>query len=425
MRRDRARFYAEGDYLFKLGDSPSVPNLLGGHWQSSSSKVSDADVGYLVIEIVQGASLDNLVRQHRLAATLNQLRVLDRIVTALMHAQTVVPALSHQDLHPGNIFLVPTNASSPLSCTLTPPLNETPTASAAASAAHSAAASPSPSAAPTPAPLSPVPHRAFAAVDDGDVASMGSEANSMVVNNAPVLDETNGLANVNSDDDVVMNGEPGSPVRSDTTLDARVRRAASTAAARGDVALARGMLSMHSMQARMRGSNPTSASTLSQRAAAALLGASARSPPPTAPPQRAQPAYLVKVLDFAPSTEAQGRRQRTSWSNASVAGYCAPELATPRMWRRAGDHRQRGKISALRSASVDVERRRSSSSSNTTSSAVAHTPTVPRPAYPAVPRTASPRIPRSRSYPRKPLAALDSADGVMFADEDAFNHHSH
>lgn len=426
MRRDRARFYAEGDYLFKLGDSPSIPKLLGGHWQSSSAKVSDADVGYLVLEIVQGNSLDNLVRQQRLAATLNQLRVLDRIVTALMHAQNVVPALSHQDLHPGNIFLVPTNASSPLSCTLTPPLNETPTASAAASAV----ASPSPSSAPTPAPPSPMPNRMLP--EDGDVASMGSEANSMVVNNAPVLDQVAALGDSPSDDDDdVATGEPGSPVRSDTTLDARVRRAASTAAARGDVALARGMLSMHSMQSRIRGaansSNPTSASTLSQRAAAALLGARQPAPPSPAAAQRATPAYLVKVLDFAPSTEAQGRRQRTSWSNATVAGYCAPELATPRMWRRAGDHRQRGKISALRSVSVDrEERRRSSSSSNTTSSAVAHTPAMPRPASPAVPRTASPRVlPRSLSYPRKPLAALDSADGVMFADEDAFNHHAH
>lgn len=428
LRRDRDRFYTEGDYLFRLGDSPSVPKLLGGHWQSSSAKASDADVGYLVLEIVQGASLDKLVRQQRLAATLNQLRVLDRIVTALIHAQTVVPALSHQDLHPGNIFLVPTSASSPLSCTLTPPPADAATSSAPQSCAQSPTVTPKSSPPPPPPP-------AVSLVDEqgdmgADVAS-ATDSNSIDVDDAPVLDEsTAALDGASEEDDMGVNGEPGSPVRSDTTLDARVRRAASTAAARGDVALARGMLSMHSMQCRMRAasniSNLPSASTLSQRAAAALLGATTSTKQPPRGAARSQPAYLVKVLDFPPSTEAQARRQRTSWANSQIAGYCAPELATPRMWRRAGEHRQRSQISALRSASVDgtaaADRRRSSSSSNTTSSAIVNTPTVPRTALATVARPASPRIlPRSYSYPRKRIAPIDSADGVMFADEDAFN----
>ncbi len=438
MRRDRARFYAEGDYLWKLGDSPSIPKLLGGHWQSSSGRSSSTDVGYLVVEVVSGTSLDKLVRQQRLAATLNQLRVLDRIVTALMHAQSVVPSLSHQDLHPGNIFLVPTTSSSPLSCTLTPPPNGSPKVSRAKGSQSSG-----PAQVPTPTDQSPMPPQTTPATDEHDYSTSVDSANSLGVNDAPVLDVTTSVPDDASDvDDQICRvaspiAEPGSPVRSDATLDARVRRAASTAAARGDVALARGMLSMHSIQSKMRtvkansttsscANNLTSTQSLSHRATGALLGSSTTKNSSSGRQQRfpSPAAYLVKVLDFAPSTESQGRRSQTSWSNPTVAGYCAPEMATPKMWRRAGDHRQRHRISALRQLSTDIEldRRVSSDSSNTTSSAVVHTPSQHRPASPTVvPRKPSRIIARSLSYPRKPAAPVDIAEGVMFADEDAFN----
>ena len=436
MRRDRARFYTEGDYLWKLGDSPSIPKLLGGHWQSSSLRSSSTDVGYLVLEVVNGTSLDKLVRQQRLAATLNQLRVLDRIVTALIHAQSVVPSLSHQDLHPGNIFLVPTNSSSPLSCSLTPPpLKGSPT-SARASGSHYPGSSLSPGL----ADQSPIPPQTTPATDEHDYSTSVDSANSLGVNEAPVLDIPPTVPDDASDiDDQVCRAtnpttEPGSPVRSDATLDARVRRAASTAAARGDVALARGMLSMHSIQAKMRSvksgspnlcTNLASTQSLSHRATGVLLGASTAKSSGAGRQQRSPSpaAYLVKVLDFSPSSEAQGRRSQTSWSNPTVAGYCAPEMATPKMWRRAGDHRQRHRISALRqSTDVEIDRRLSSDSSNTTSSAVVHTPSQHRPASPTVvPRKPSRIIARSLSYPRKPAAPVDIAEGVMFADEDAFN----
>lgn len=66
---------------------------------------------------------------------------------------------------------------------------------------------------------------------------------------------------------------------------------------------------------------------------------------PNAPP--AITSFTVKVMDFPPSSEAEGDRKTMSWhQNQSLAGYCPPEMATSAMWQdiqqRREEERERG-----------------------------------------------------------------------------------
>lgn len=113
IRASYSRFIREANYLYSLGNCPNIPSLLGAHWEQPPTHKKkhqieqDSRLGYLVLEVVNGVSLDKLVRQSKLNDVVTKLRLLERIVASLMFAQKLNPVLTHQDLHPGNILLVP------------------------------------------------------------------------------------------------------------------------------------------------------------------------------------------------------------------------------------------------------------------------------------------------------------------------------
>lgn len=122
MRGSHSRFIREADYLYTLGMCPNVPSLLGAHWEQPPShkkkyhRESDSRMGYIVLEVANGVSLDKLVRQSKISDIVTKLRLLERVVSALVYAQKLNRLFSHQDLHPGNILLVPSrrDMSSPV-----------------------------------------------------------------------------------------------------------------------------------------------------------------------------------------------------------------------------------------------------------------------------------------------------------------------
>lgn len=127
MRDDERRFRMEADYLYSLGQCPNIPTLLGAHWEHTPSRKKqkqkhnaqkNVDVGYLVMEASNGISLDKLVRQSKISDTVTKIRLLERVIATLVFAQKLNPLLTHQDLHPGNILLIPSH--SPISTPTTP-----------------------------------------------------------------------------------------------------------------------------------------------------------------------------------------------------------------------------------------------------------------------------------------------------------------
>jgi TPR repeat protein/serine/threonine protein kinase len=138
IRGDFARFQSEADFFWSLAPSQNVQTMLGGIYEAGDSrrvegraaakgsaggagtgKPGDANsaarsfascgagIGYIIFEHANGTSLDKAVRDNRLDDPAAQVRVLDKIVTALSFAAAVDPPSTHQELHPGNILLIP------------------------------------------------------------------------------------------------------------------------------------------------------------------------------------------------------------------------------------------------------------------------------------------------------------------------------
>ncbi|CAN8063533.1 unnamed protein product [Agarophyton chilense] len=152
MRSGYARFMREADYRHALGRCAHIPALCGAHWEhaaSSSRAAAHHCVGYIVMRVCAGTSLDRLVRHCKIPDTVTHLRVLQRVVAALLFAQRVHPAITHQDLHPANVLLVP------------PPPPTSPPSPPASSPFPSPSPSPSPRHPPsssTPPPPPPPPY---------------------------------------------------------------------------------------------------------------------------------------------------------------------------------------------------------------------------------------------------------------------------
>lgn len=100
------QFRREGEYLYRLGRGRGIASLLGGAWEGERRN-GGGGRGYLIMPMVGGASLDKVVREGKMRGdVVGQIWVLQRVVEALVFAQTVEDGMTHQDLHPGNVLLV-------------------------------------------------------------------------------------------------------------------------------------------------------------------------------------------------------------------------------------------------------------------------------------------------------------------------------
>lgn len=400
IRRDRQRFYREGDYLYALGQSPNIPSLLGGHWEdaqkgkksnkknSSSNAImhgssgqldsGDGNVGYLILEVANGVSLDKLVRDGKLTDTVSQIRVLDRVVAALVYAQKVDPAITHQDIHPGNILLVPsatvtsrvlpngkhtygsvgpgsggidlesTSSSSPpngMSIVGMPPTtsNSTVEVSDRSTIDDSSAAvdilDPQ---------HHPVPHEIIPELPEGDIiidefgspqkkgaaprfeshtpsraaTSVGPKFPPQKLPQIPKVEEVAEALTVL--ERVALHNELDASVGADIGLPAR----------KYINPLPHQSKHVKSTNVPKRGKLTRSATTLPSRD-----GAPKPSKSETASSYEANvstvSSFTVKVMDFATVDEAGGMRKMMSWnSNETISGYCPPEKVTGNMWRK-------------------------------------------------------------------------------------------
>lgn len=384
IRRDRARFYQEGDYLYALGHSPNIPTLLGGHWENCTNRHSkntkratddDGNVGYLVMEVANGISLDKLVRDGKLTDTVSQIRVLDRIVAALVFAQKVNPYMTHQDLHPGNVLLVP-------SCSTAEALHDVAAAAAAAAAATATA------------DQAHLPNnRTTTSLTTTTTTSFVANVSQSTVGESIVGTD----ANKSSQDGDAENGDEGDTIPSTQVQEQLIADSLSSSTAvptfpnrplipqipkveDGDEALTvLERVALHNKLDQVaeadfhHGRLSLSAKPVSAATAPLELSSSSPSKPqasqtnsasyqPSASPTNVVlpsvdsqrkgstkysstalvSSFTVKVMDFAPADEANGSRTLLSWhSQDSIAGYCAPEKATSRMWRRMQNNKEK------------------------------------------------------------------------------------
>ncbi|PXF45803.1 Cytochrome c oxidase assembly factor 7 [Gracilariopsis chorda] len=373
LRSGYARFLREADYRHALGQFVNIPALCGAHWESShsSSRPSSA-VGYLLMHTVPGCSLDHLVRHCKIPDTVTHLRVLQRVVAALLFAHSVHPAITHQDLHPGNVLIVhpqqPPDHHQPPSL----PSRPAPPATVANTCRQ---------------PLPPV----FPPV---------TSAASLPDHNTTTLPDN---------------------LKHRTTLASQTHIPTSN--------ITRSSPSNHSSDL-----NPSSCSSTS--ASAALPHASSPSPaasPSPPPPPSSSPFFsfspsAVQLMDFPSVHEAHARRARSTWhSNPALTGYCAPEIATPPMWAavaHVAHNRTR--------AAAHYERERSVIAA-TASSTGRNSPRPPPPPHRA--RSSSTNIaanaliamPPSRSNSGSQRHHYDNETYALFGDDPLNNelHHSH
>lgn len=132
IRGDWEKFEMEANFLWSLAPSSNVQKMLGGYYESShNSSASErkpssqgqkgsekgstdteetankSGIGFIILEHANGISLNKAVRGNRLNDRASQVRVFAKITSALSFVAGLEPSSTHQNLHPGNVLLVP------------------------------------------------------------------------------------------------------------------------------------------------------------------------------------------------------------------------------------------------------------------------------------------------------------------------------
>lgn len=419
IRRDRARFYREGDYLYALGQSPNIPSLLGGHWENAAKPAKtrskgnkrgtpapglagdgSANVGFLVMEVANGVSLDKLVRDGKMTDMVSQIRVLDRVVAALVYAQKVDRSISHQDIHPGNILLVPSTATTHVQKPGGNPGSITGPESSASSSTSSIPRTRS-SLSKVLSPSSTVEVSDTTVDDSSTAVNIVDPRNSTRQEAVPegdiIFDEFGSMQKKGQ----IAAGfarvplRPGKGLRSTTETASRPQipkveevKEALTVLQRValhnklDAAAVSEADHPHSRKPDLVKATP-SPKVVVESAKVARHGKLSRSSTVAASIGTSSSftsvdgrqkdnsstttsnsvlmstvsSYTVKVMDFAPALESDGMRRTASWTtNESIAGYCAPEKATANMWRKM-QHNKEKERERERERERDRERR--------------------------------------------------------------------
>jgi TPR repeat protein/serine/threonine protein kinase len=106
--------FHDDDYQILVGPGPSR----GG--KNRNRAVDSGKVGYIIFEVSNGASLYQVVKCGRLIDMADQVQVLSCIVSTLLFCAGLTPPVTHQELHPSNIRLVPKPAPPQRSSTSRP-----------------------------------------------------------------------------------------------------------------------------------------------------------------------------------------------------------------------------------------------------------------------------------------------------------------
>lgn len=405
VRHDESAFVRDADFLYSVGQCPNVPTLLGAHWESAprtkkktSTPDPSTDVGYLILEVVNGASLDKLVRDAKINDTVTIVRVLERVVATLVFAQKVAPSGTHQDIHPGNILLVPADddmVARPDAATifLADPSTPTVTASDAATTATATTTTAT-------SPTTTTPTDAPPAVSQSSLPNPSSAADPAAFTLRPPPDSS-----APSPPSVVPPPLDPTAVTDDPTVGEPVAAPATTASmpegsppslpmpAPRDIRIPKVEELSEALTVLQRVALHDSIDSATRKEQAALNNAAPRppslpmpdpmtplssptpgdrlTPPPpptpdasrsehagsaslslltaTTPPRAA--AYTVMVMDFPSALEAEGARAMSSWhTNDALSGYCPPERATPAMWRVMQQRREKERERRLMAA---------------------------------------------------------------------------
>lgn len=356
IRRNHSRFIREADYLYSLGMCPNIPSLLGAHWEQPPSHKKkhyydpNARLGYLVLEVANGVSLDKLVRQSKLTDIVTKLRILERIISALIFAQKLNPLATHQDLHPGNILLVPIQNTSASPCSQSSP-SEDPAPIFASLYSSS----------PTEHPIlvrsstnstvgtstdASLPNRSSQSslMDNSAIAEpvhlMNSPGSTTDDSRNAVRSASHNLVRL-SPDQKFRNGKKSEHLEDVLHQSEQIRESSSWShGTRRDLQLNANTESTSKncsssphrpgiVQIRSTSTVGTTVSPpMHSSSTASTLGEDDNVT------SRAT-AFTVKVMDFPPVDEAEGMRQKTTWElNEALSGYCPPEKVTPSMHRR-------------------------------------------------------------------------------------------
>lgn len=360
IRRDSARFLREADYLYALGQCPNIPRLLGAHWehpvnakQKSTRKEEHANLGYLVMQVANGFSLDKLVRDAKLPDTVTQIRVLDRVLAALLYAQNINPAITHQDLHPGNILLVPSPIPKPSSSpNLTshshPSISSDSTDTSTIILSHSTLGESStghdPEFSLVTREAPPPPQRE---------SSPPSPIHPPVHIHAPPLLHLSQPAKSNHSHPN-NHHSPKLDHHVNDTLNVLHRVALNTSVQTTDTPLTRKSTVPHLNSQRHPSrihrpripiASPYASSTVTHTTVSmASMDDHSKDRGLPLLTSSTDSSFTVKVMDFAPAHEAHGLRSHFSWDkNPALAGYCAPEKATVPMWRKMHQKKEKNR----------------------------------------------------------------------------------
>lgn len=371
IRRDRSRFFKEADYLFSIGQSPNIPSLLGGYWEEAvkvkgkgGRKEEDGNVGYLITEVTNGVSLDKIVRDGKLKDIVSQIRILDRVVAALIFSQRQNPVITHQDLHPGNILLVPVTSQRMTSPDVSAVLSDTnhlhPSSDSSATTENS---------------MPVVSQSTF-----GEI-STGAEAEFSIRTDGSEVDKRHGSTTLSSPGGIAhgttipkgmvrdrSGGEqrPQIPKVDEVTealarLQGTQQENRSEAGDVGNNSDRKTSLPAGDINSRLRGksrirmpaASPFASSSVTRTAETTASASVASMDILVANPRNNQSSlpvvsnssissFVVKVMDFADADEVEGKRRKSSWEkNDHLSGYCAPEKATPQMWRKMQERRDK------------------------------------------------------------------------------------
>lgn len=355
IRRNHSRFIREADYLYSLGLCPNIPSLLGAHWEQPPSHKKkhyydpNAKLGYLVLEVANGISLDKLVRQSKLTDIVTKLRLFERIISALVFAQKLNPLATHQDLHPGNILLVPIQNDSSSSYSQSPSATD-------------------------PAPIfasvygsSPVEHPILVRSSTNstvgtstDVSLLNRSSQSSLMENSVIVDPVRSMNSPGSATDDSRNAvrsishnlirlpehtahysKTAGPLEDVLDQTERIRESSSWSNG-----APRDPLLNVSVESASKNLPPSSHHPgIVQIRSTSTVGTTVSPPMHSSSTASTigeddnvsnhSAAFTVKVMDFPPVDEAEGMRQKTTWEvNEALSGYCPPEKVTPQMRRR-------------------------------------------------------------------------------------------
>lgn len=336
---------------------PNIPSLLGAHWEQPPTHKKkhyydpNARLGYLVLEVANGVSLDKLVRQSKLTDIVTKLRLLERIISALVFAQKLNPLATHQDLHPGNILLVPLH-NRPFSVTDPAPIF----------------ASVHPSSSPEhPIIVRSSTNSTVATSTDVSLPNRSSQSSLMEgnanfeparsINSPTCTDDSRNAVQSASHKRIHFSSEQKNRVSKNDhhvaekgvvdILDQteRIRESSSWShKACCDTHLDTDTASNNCAASPCRTALPQirSTSTVGTTVSPPLHSSSTASTIGDDDKDTAHTAFSVKVMDFPPVDEAEGMRHKMTWeTNEVLSGYCPPEKATPSMRRRVRDRLER------------------------------------------------------------------------------------